>query len=105
LRWEEEVEAMALEEVEATGLEEDLDEDGGQDSEEEEDEEEEEGHEEREVGTRGTRMVRGCTARGWGDRSASEPPSSHRVRTSHLVHPPVAPHEENMVVIIPSGDG
>jgi hypothetical protein len=84
LRREEEVEATGLEEeVEATRLEEeDLDEDGGQDSEEEEDEdeEEEEGHEEGEEGH----------DEGWGDRSASIPASSHQVRTSHLVHPPVA---------------
>jgi hypothetical protein len=41
---------------------------------------------------------------GGGDGSASGSASSHRYRTSHLVHPPVAPHEDNRVVIIPSGD-
>jgi hypothetical protein len=55
LRREEEVEATGLEEeVEATRLEEeDLDEDGGHDS-------------RRRRRRRGTRMVRGCTMRGWG---------------------------------------
>jgi hypothetical protein len=47
----------------------------------------------------------GCTTRGWGDGSASGPTSSRQVRTSHLVRPPVAPREENRVVIVPSGDG
>jgi hypothetical protein len=42
---------------------------------------------------------------GGGDGSASGPASSRRVRTSHLVHPPVTPCEENMIVIIPSDDG
>jgi hypothetical protein len=97
LRREEEVEATGLEEeVEATRLEEeDLDEDGGHDS-------------RRRRRRRGTRMVRGCTMRGWGggsDGSASGPASSHRVRTSHLVHPPVVPREGNRVVIVPSDDG
>jgi hypothetical protein len=87
LRREEEVEAMRLEE-------EDLDEDGGQDS--EEDEEEEEGHKGR---------CRAVQRGGGGDGSASGPASSCRVRTSHLIHPPVAPREENGVVIVPSGDG
>jgi hypothetical protein len=40
--------------------------------------------------------------RWWGDRSASGSASSHRCRTSHLVRPPVAPHEDNRVVIVPS---
>jgi hypothetical protein len=90
LRREEEVEAMGLKE-------EDLDEDGGQEYEEEEDEEEEEeGHED------GV----GLYDEGVGhDRSGSGPVSSRRVRTSHLVHPPIAPREENRVVIVPSSDG
>jgi anti-sigma factor RsiW len=57
-------------------------------------------------GRRGMRTVRGCMMRGWGgDGSTSGSASSRRVRTSHLVRPPVAPREENMVVIINSGDG
>jgi hypothetical protein len=39
-----------------------------------------------------------------GDRSASGSASSHQYRTHHLIHPPVAPHEDNRVAIIPSGD-
>jgi hypothetical protein len=39
-----------------------------------------------------------------GDRSASGSISSRRYRTSYLIHPPVAPHEDNMAVIVPSGD-
>jgi hypothetical protein len=85
------------EEVEATGLEEDLDEDGGHDFEEEEDEDdEEEGHEDgAELYDEGVE----------GDGSASGSSSSCRVRTSHLVRPPVVSREENRVVIVPSGDG
>jgi hypothetical protein len=41
---------------------------------------------------------------GGGDRSASGSTSSRRYRTSHLIHPPVAPHEDNRAVIVPSGD-
>jgi hypothetical protein len=41
---------------------------------------------------------------GGGDGSASGSASSHRYRTSHLVRPPIAPHEDNRVIIIPSGD-
>jgi hypothetical protein len=40
-----------------------------------------------------------------GDGSASGSSSSCRVRTSHLVRPPVVSHEENRVVIVPSDDG
>jgi hypothetical protein len=54
---------------------------------------------------RGTRRVQSCTMRGGGDRSASGSTSSHRLRSSHLVHPPVAPHDDNRVVIVPCGDG
>jgi hypothetical protein len=39
-----------------------------------------------------------------GDRYASGSASSRGYRTSHLVRPPVAPHEDNGVVIVPSGD-
>jgi hypothetical protein len=78
------------EQVEATGLE-DLDEDGGQYS-----EEDEEGHED------DARLYDEGVG---GDGSASGPASSHRVRTIHLVRPPKASHKENMVVIVPSGDG
>jgi hypothetical protein len=42
--------------------------------------------------------------RGGGDGSASVSTSSHQYRTNHLVRPPVAPHEDNRVVIVPSGD-
>jgi hypothetical protein len=42
--------------------------------------------------------------RWWGDGSASRSASSCRYRTSHLGRPPVAPHEDNRVVIVPSGD-
>jgi hypothetical protein len=98
LRWEEEVEATELEEeVEAMRLEEeeDLDEDRTL----------RRRTRRRRRGRSGMRTVWGCMMRGWGDGSTSGPASSRRVRTSHLVRPPVAPHEENMVVIVPSGDG
>jgi hypothetical protein len=39
-----------------------------------------------------------------GDGSTSGSASSRQYRTSHLVCPPVAPHEDNRVVIVPSGD-
>jgi hypothetical protein len=42
--------------------------------------------------------------RWWGDRSTSGSASSRRYRTRHLVRPPIAPHEDNRVVIVPSGD-
>jgi flagellar biosynthesis/type III secretory pathway protein FliH len=106
------VEATQLEEeVEATGLEEDLDKDSEKDSkeeadedeDEEEEEEEEEGHEEGEEGHEdGARQYDEGVR---GDRSALGPASSCRARTSHLVSPPVAPLEENRVVIILSSDG
>jgi hypothetical protein len=85
------------EQVEATGLE-DLDEDGGQYS-----EEDEEGHEEGEKGHEDDARLYDEGV--GGDGSASGPASSHRVRTIHLVRPPKASHKENMVVIVPSGDG
>jgi hypothetical protein len=39
-----------------------------------------------------------------GDGSASGSASPHRCRSSHLVHPPMAPHDYNNVVIVPCGD-
>jgi hypothetical protein len=57
-------------------------------------------------GTGGAQGWCGAVRRGGGgDGSTSRPASSCRVRTSHLVRPPVAPHEENMVVIVSFGDG
>jgi hypothetical protein len=53
---------------------------------------------------RGTRRVWGCTTREWGDMSTLGSASSHRLRSSHLICPPVAPHDDNMVVIVPCGD-
>jgi hypothetical protein len=103
--------------VEATGLEEDLERDRGQDSEEEEDEDEdedkdkdEEGHEEGEEGHKegqeGLEDGAGLYDEGVeGDGCASGSASSRQVRTSHLVRPPEATCEDNRVVIIPSGDG
>jgi hypothetical protein len=64
-------------------------------------------------GRRSTRRRRRGTAKGrlgtmrmrwWGDGSASGSASSRQYKTSHLVRPPVVPHEDNRVVIIPSGD-
>jgi hypothetical protein len=55
-------------------------------------------------GRRGMKRVRGCTTRGGGDGPASGSASSHRLRSSHLVHPPVAPRDDNRVVIVPCGD-
>jgi hypothetical protein len=71
----------------------------GQDSEEEELElhQEEEGHYEGEARHYEDEVV-------GGDGSASEPTSSRRYRTSHLIRPPVAPHEDNRVVIVPFDD-
>jgi hypothetical protein len=84
------------EEMEATGLEEDLDEDGGGAR---------GGGGGARGGTGGARGQCGAVRRGCGgDGSASGPASSCRVRTSHLIRPHVAPHEENRVVIIPSDD-
>jgi hypothetical protein len=54
---------------------------------------------------RGMRRVRGWTMRGWGDESASRSTSTHQFRSSHLVRPPIAPHGDNRLVIIPCGDG
>jgi hypothetical protein len=59
-------------------------------------------------GTRGTsrgRRVQGCTMRGWGDGSALGSTSSHQLRSSHLVRPPVAPRDDDRVVIVSWGDG
>jgi hypothetical protein len=54
---------------------------------------------------RGTMRGRSTTRmRWWGDGSASGSASSGRYRTSHLVRPPVALHEDNRVLIVPSGD-
>jgi hypothetical protein len=95
-------ESLGQEEVEATGLEEDLDavgledtfDSGGQDSEEED--EEEEGHEE----------GAGLYDKGaGGDRSASGFTSSHQLRSGHLICPPIAPHDDNRVVIVLCDDG
>jgi hypothetical protein len=49
--------------------------------------------------------VWGNTMRGGGDGSASGSTSTCQFRSSHLVHPPLAPHGDNRVVIIPCGDG
>jgi hypothetical protein len=85
---EEEVEAMGREEdLDAARLE-DTSDGGGHDS------KEEEGHEE------GVRLY----DEGWGDKSASGSASPHRLRSSHLIHPPIAPRDDNRVVIIPCGD-
>jgi hypothetical protein len=73
---------------------------GGQDSVEEEEEEEE--HEEGEGHYEGE--ARHYEDEVGGDGSASRFASSRRYRTSHLVRPPVAPHKDNRVAIIPSGD-
>jgi hypothetical protein len=51
------------------------------------------------------RRVCGWTTRGWGDGFASGSTSTRRFRSSHLVRPPVVPHGDNMVVIVPCGDG
>jgi hypothetical protein len=51
---------------------------------------------------------RGCRAGrrgGGGDRLILGSASTHRFRSSHLVRPPIAPHDENRVVIVPCGDG
>jgi hypothetical protein len=53
---------------------------------------------------RGKGRVRGRTTRGWGDESASGSASTHRFRSSQLVHPHIALHGDNRVVIIPCGD-
>jgi hypothetical protein len=83
---------------------EDTSDDGGHDFEEEgEEEEEEEQHEEEEGHYEGEARHYEDEVVG-GDGSALGSASSRRYRTSHLVHPPVAPHEDNRVVIVPSGD-
>jgi hypothetical protein len=75
----------------------------GHDSEEEEPEQEKEeeheegGHYEGEVRHYEDEVVEG-------DRSASGSASSCQYRTSHLICPPVAPHEDNRVIIVPSSD-
>jgi hypothetical protein len=80
LQWEEEVE--------------DTSDDAGHESEEEEEQEqeehEEEGHYEGEEEQ--------------GDGFALGSASSHRYRTSHLVRPPITPHEDSRIVIVPCGD-
>jgi hypothetical protein len=89
LGWEEEVEVVGLEEdLDVVGLEDTSDDRGQED-------EEEEGHEE------GAALYN----KGWGDGSALGSASSHRLRSSHLILPPVAPHDDNRVVIVPYGDG
>jgi hypothetical protein len=69
----------------------------GQDSEEEEEHEEDERHYEGEARHYEDEVV-GC------DRSALGSASSCRYKTSHLVRPPVAPHEDNRVVNVPYDD-
>jgi hypothetical protein len=73
------------------GLEESSD--GGRDSEVEDEEEQE-----------GTRMVWGWTMRGGGDGLASGSALTHRFRRRHLDRPPIAPRDDNKVVIVPCGD-
>jgi hypothetical protein len=51
------------------------------------------------------RRVRGMTMKGWGDGSASGSASTRQFRSSHLIHPPIVPHGDNSVVIIPCGNG
>jgi hypothetical protein len=101
LRREEGMEAAGLEEdLDATGFE-DTSDGGGQDSKEEGDEHEkahEEGEERHEEGA-------GMYNEGvGGDGSASGSTSSCRFRSSHLIHPPVAPCDDNRVLIVSSGD-
>jgi hypothetical protein len=50
----------------------------------------------------GGQALRGRSGRG--DGSALGSASSCQYRTSHLVRPPVVPHEDNRVVIVPSCD-
>jgi hypothetical protein len=64
--------------------------DGGQED------SEEEGHEE------GVELNEGLGGGAHGPASGSA--STHRFRSSHLIHPPVVPHSDNRVVIIPRGD-
>jgi hypothetical protein len=65
--------------------------------EEEEQHEEEEGHYDGEARHYEDKVM-------GGDGSTSGSTSSRRCRSSHLTHPHVVPHEENRVVIVPSGD-
>jgi hypothetical protein len=101
LGWEEEVEHVGWEEdVEVMGLEETFD--GGQDSVEKDDKEEEVGHDEEEGHGEGA----GLDDKGVGDnRYVSGFASTRQFRSSHLVHPPIAPREDNWFVIVPCGDG
>jgi hypothetical protein len=43
--------------------------------------------------------------RGGGDGSTSGSTYSHRLRSSHLIRPSIAPHDDNMVIIVPCGNG
>jgi hypothetical protein len=87
LQWEEEVE--------------DTSDGAGHDSEEEEEEEQEqEEHEEEEHEKEG--HYEGEEEQG--DGSALGSASSRRYRTSHLIRPPIAPHEDSRIVIVPCGD-
>jgi hypothetical protein len=96
---EEEVEHAGREEdLEVVGLEETSE--GGQDS-EEEDEEEVEGHEEEEGHEEGAGLEDEGVG---GDGLAAGSASTHRFRRSHLVRPPIAPRDDNKVVIVPCGD-
>jgi hypothetical protein len=54
---------------------------------------------------RGTRRVRGWTTRGGGDGSALGSTSTHLFRRIHLIRHPIAPCDDNKVVIIPCCDG
>jgi hypothetical protein len=90
------------EEVEDAGWEEDLEvagreesSGGEQEDSKEEEDDMEEGHEE----------DAGLDDEGVGDGFASESVSTRRFRSSHLIRPSIAPHGDNMVVIIPCGDG
>jgi hypothetical protein len=79
------------EDLEVVGREESFD--GGQEDSEED--EEEKGHEE---GAELDDEAIGV------DRSASGSASTHRFRSSHLIHPPIATHVDNRVIINPCGD-
>jgi hypothetical protein len=90
------VEDIGLEEdLDVTGLE-DTSDGGGHDCEEEVHKEGEEGHEE----------GAGLYDEGVGDDgSGLGSASSHRLRSSHLVCPLVAPRDDNKVIIIPCDNG
>jgi hypothetical protein len=81
------------EDLEVVGWEESFD--GGQEDSEEEEDEEEKGHEE---GAELDDEAIGV------DGSASRSASTHRFRSSHLIHPPIATHVDNSVIINPCGD-